>query len=82
MDTSNPNLRKVVFPVTPLKHALVDFAGERYNPEDGAVTVEMIIQVLGEDFPELIWVLAEENFFRGYEQALTDVRSVEAATEE
>ena len=33
----------------------------------------MIIQALGEDFPELIWALAEENFFRGYEQAIRDV---------
>jgi len=82
MDTSNPNLRKVVFPETPLKHALVDFAGTKFNPDDGNVTVEMIIQALGEDFPELIWAMAEENFFRGYEQALTDVKSVEAALEE
>ena len=82
MDTSNPNLRKVVFPVTPLKHALVDFAGERFNPDDGAVTVEMIIQALGEDFPELVWALAEENFFRGYEQALADVYQVDSAAEE
>jgi len=82
MDTSNPNLKEIVFPKTPLKHMLVDFAGGKFKPEDGNVTVEMIIQALGEDFPELIWVLAEENFFRGYEQALTDVRSVETASEE
>ena len=37
----------------------------------------MIIQALGEEFPELIWAMAEENFFRGYEQAMADVRSVE-----
>ena len=82
MDVSNPNLKKLVFPETPLKHALVDFAGEKFKPDDGNVTVEMIIQALGEDFPELIWVLAEENFFRGYEQAMTDVRSVAAVSEE
>ena len=77
MDVSNPNLRKVVFPETPLKHALVDFTGQKFNPEDGNVTIEMIIQALGEDFPELVWVLAEENFFRGYEQAMTDVEEGE-----
>jgi hypothetical protein len=73
MDISNPNLKKVVFPETPLKHALVDFAGEKFKPQNGEVTVDMIIQALGEDFPELIWALAEENFFRGYEQAISDV---------
>ena len=81
METSNPNLKKVIFPVTPLKHALVDFAGERFKPEDGSVTVEMIIQVLGEEFPELVWALAEENFFRGYEQALSDIHQIETTEE-
>tara|TARA_R110000824_G_scaffold180947_1_gene361561 strand:+ start:1903 stop:2154 length:252 start_codon:yes stop_codon:yes gene_type:complete len=73
MDISNPNLKKIVFPETPLKHALVDFAGGKFKPQNGEVTVDMIIQALGEDFPELIWALAEENFFRGYEQAIRDV---------
>ncbi len=81
MDISNPDLKEVVFPETPLKNALIDFTGEKFNPDDGNVTVEMIIQALSEDFPELILVMAEENFFRGYEQALTDVRSVEATEE-
>ena len=49
MDISNPNLKKVVFPETPLKHALVDFAGEKFKPQNGEVTVDMIIQALGED---------------------------------
>jgi hypothetical protein len=72
MDTSNPTLRKVVFPETPLKHALVDYAGEKNKPENGEVTLEMIINTLAEDFPELILTIAEENFFRGYEQAFND----------
>jgi hypothetical protein len=76
METSNPNLKMIVFPETPLKHALVDFTGTKFNPDDGNVTVEMIIQALGEDFPELIWALAEENFFRGYEQALEDANNI------
>ena len=79
MVTSNPNLKKVVFPETPLKHALVDFTGEKFKPQNGEVTVDMILQALGEEFPELIWALAEENFFRGYEQALSDTNSAQAA---
>ena len=77
MDTSNPNLKKVVFPETPLKHALFDFTGQKYKPQNGEVTVDLIIQALGEDFPELIWALAEENFFRGYEQALMDLQEAQ-----
>jgi len=32
----------------------------------------MIVEVLAQDFPELILVLAEENFVRGYSQGLSD----------
>ena len=53
--------------------------GNKLNPdtqdpieEDFGVTVEMIIQVLTEDFPEIVLALAEENFIRGYEQGLND----------
>ena len=33
----------------------------------------MLIEVVSKDFPELILVLAEENYIRGYQQALVDV---------
>ena len=32
----------------------------------------MVINVLADDFPEVILALAEENFFRGYKQGLDD----------
>jgi len=64
---------------TPLKEYIVDYVGNKLEPglqdpieEDHGVTVEMIIQVLTEDFPEIILALAEENFIRGYEQGLND----------
>jgi hypothetical protein len=33
----------------------------------------MIIQVMAEEFPEFLMPLAEENFIRGYRQAIIDV---------
>ncbi len=33
----------------------------------------MIVEVMSEQFPEFLMALAEENWIRGYRQALTDV---------
>ncbi len=57
---------------TPLKEYIVEYVGEKLDPDDAGVTVEMIINVLADDFPEIIFALAEENFMRGYEQGLGD----------
>tara|TARA_R110002072_G_scaffold68593_6_gene166842 strand:+ start:2259 stop:2528 length:270 start_codon:yes stop_codon:yes gene_type:complete len=59
----------------PLKEFVVNYVGEAVNPEDGNVTVEMIIEVLAGEFPEFVLALAEENWIRGYHQALTDVEA-------
>ena len=69
----NPNLIKIVDPENDLKNFLVEYVGEKKNPEDQNVTVEMIIEVLAEEFPEFILAIAEENWIRGYQQALDDV---------
>ena len=55
-----------------LKDFIVNYTGEKLNPDDDSVTVEMIIDVLATEFPELVLPIAEENFFRGYKQALQD----------
>ena len=52
---------------------LVEYVGNELNPEDQRVTVEMIIQVMAEQFPEFVLAMAEENWVRGYQQALVDV---------
>ena len=70
---SNPELREVVTPENELKVWLVDYVGNKQNPEDGNVTVEMIIETLAEDFPEFTMAVASENFLRGYHQALCDI---------
>tara|TARA_R110002051_G_scaffold226936_1_gene289468 strand:- start:1443 stop:1715 length:273 start_codon:yes stop_codon:yes gene_type:complete len=58
---------------TELKEWLVNYVGNKKAPEDGDVTVEMIIEAVAEEFPEFLLVVAEENFLRGYEQGLADL---------
>jgi hypothetical protein len=57
----------------PLKSWLVNYVGERVSPEDDVVRVEHIVEVLAQEFPEFLMVVAEENWIRGYQQGITDV---------
>jgi len=57
-----------------LKQSIVEYVGNKLTPKDDKVTTEMVIEVMAQDFPEIILALAEENFIRGYSQALTDVQ--------
>tara|TARA_R110000824_G_scaffold93073_1_gene225337 strand:+ start:2872 stop:3228 length:357 start_codon:yes stop_codon:yes gene_type:complete len=61
----------------PLKAMLVNYVGSVLAPEDGQITVNMIIETLASEFPEFLLVVARENWLRGYEQALTDVDNAE-----
>tara|TARA_Y100000310_G_scaffold109405_1_gene107851 strand:+ start:1986 stop:2288 length:303 start_codon:yes stop_codon:yes gene_type:complete len=69
----NPVLKETVATDTELKEWLVNYVGGKRNPENNEVTVEMIIETIGEEFPEFLLVVAEENWIRGYHQALVDV---------
>jgi len=71
----NPDLDEVVQVDNELKTFVVDYVGKELQPETGNVTVEMVIDVLASHFPELVFALAEENFIRGYEQAMDDLES-------
>ena len=62
---------------TELRDYIVDYVGNLLNPEDSQVTVEMIINVLADELPEVVLPLVEENYIRGYEQGLEDLRSFE-----
>ena len=70
---SNPELEKIVEPENDLKNMLVEYVGEKLNPEDQNVTLEMIVDVVAAEFPEFMLAIAEENWIRGYQQALDDV---------
>jgi len=70
---NNPELTEVVQVDNALKDFIVEYTGEELNPENKEVTVEMVIEVLASHFPEVVFALAEENFIRGYQQAMTDL---------
>ena len=59
-----------------LKEYMIDYVGNKHNPENDDVTVEMVVETLADEFPEFLLMVAEENYIRGYEQALDDVNSV------
>ena len=65
-----------------LKLWLVNYVGDKTKPESGEVTVENIIDVMAEEFPDFLLALAEENWIRGYHQALTDVEVGEKLAKE
>ena len=44
---------------------------------DGSVTVEMVAELMIREFPDFMLAIAEENFMRGYRQALSDVEYTE-----
>ena len=83
MEEKNPLLTtNVDSDESALKGWLVNYVGEKTNPDGGNVTVENIIDVMAEEFPEFLMALAEENWIRGYHQALTDVEMGENLAKE
>ena len=58
---------------SPMKEWLVNYVGKEANPENDEVTVEMIVELMAKEFPEFVLAVAEENWIRGYQQALQDV---------
>ena len=66
-------LKKEVESENPMKEWLVDYVGDKHAPEDGQVTVEMVVESMAEEFPEFLLALAEENWIRGYRQGIADV---------
>ena len=78
----NPTLHEAVNSDTALKEWLVDYVGEKHKPESEEVTVEMIVATIADEFPEFLMAIAEENWVRGYHQALVDVEEGQKALEE
>jgi|TARA_Y100000034_G_C6835629_1_gene377575 predicted esterase YcpF (UPF0227 family) len=78
----NPALSETVKPDNDLKNMLVEYVGEKINPEDQNITVEMIVEAMAKEFPEFLLVIAEENWIRGYHQALDDVEVGKKLVEE
>lgn len=72
----NNILQKVVSIDGELKSLIIDYVGKKTNPQNGEVTLEMVIGSLAEEFPEILLAVAEENFLRGYEVGLNDSTSL------
>ena len=65
-----------------LKTFLVEYVGEKEKPENDEVTVEMIVNTMAKEFPEFVLTVAEENWVRGYQQAMVDVEVGERLIEQ
>jgi len=76
MENKNPDLERYIETTSGLRDLVVNYIGNRLAaPED--VTVDMAVEVFAAEFPEFLMAVAEENFLRGYEQALIDVENIE-----
>jgi len=78
----NTLLNELVTRDSGVKQWLVDYVGKSHNPKDDEVTVEMIVETMATEFPEFLLVVAEENWLRGYQQALEDVELGQKMLEE
>lgn len=56
-----------------MKTWLVDYVGKKMDAVNGEVTVDMIVQAMADEFPDFLRLVAQENWLRGYQQALHDV---------
>jgi len=73
----NPDLLKEIIPTeSELKEIIVNYVGEKLNPDNDEITVEQVIDVFAEQFPEFLLVVAEENWINGYTQALNDTKYI------
>lgn len=73
VNNENPDLLVPVEPENEMKTWLINYVGDKLQPENDEVNVEMIIKVMADEFPEFLMPVAEENFIRGYRQAMADV---------
>jgi hypothetical protein len=81
MENKNPDLERYIETTSGLRQLVVNYIGTRLAaPED--VTVDMAVEVFAAEFPEFLMAIAEENFLRGYEQALTDAENMTTGREE
>jgi len=70
-------LNQIVVSDSGMRELIVEYIGNKLNPENDEVTLEMIIGVLAEEFPEIVLAIAEENFLRGYSAGLDDVSALD-----
>ena len=77
MTEENSLLEEEVNEDSEVKKWLVEYVGNKNQPENSEVTVEMIVQTMADEFPDFLIAVAEENWVRGYQQAMSDVVTTE-----
>ena len=82
VDVLNPELVQALEKDSPMKEWLVDYVGNKANPENDEVNLAMIIETMADEFPEFLLALAEENWVRGYHQAINDMETGKKLYEE
>ncbi len=82
MDIHNEELNKTIETDTSLKEVIVDYIGNKLDPENGEITVENVVSVMAHEFPEFLIAVAEENWVRGYEQGLSDQTHLNTANQQ
>jgi len=73
VDEKNPDLLLPVVKDSKLKKLIINYVGEQLAPEKDEINVEMVIKIMADEFPEILLAIAEENFIRGYQQAMWDI---------
>jgi len=78
-ETASTDVAKTTVEKTegPLKQLLVDYVGGKHAPDNGEVTVEMIVETVANEFPDFLLLVAKENWIRGYQQAMHDIENLE-----
>ena len=57
---------------TKLKELIINYVGEQLHPTTPEVTVEDVVKIFADEFPEFLLVVAQENFLRGYALGIDD----------
>ena len=56
--SENTDLQEVVSEDTEMKRWLVEYVGNKKQPENNEVTVEMVVETIAEEFPDFLAVAA------------------------
>ena len=73
LEQESNELQEPVQADSALKELIVGYVGRKLNPKNNEVTLEMVIETFAEEFDDFLLPIAEENFIRGYKQAISDI---------
>ena len=78
----NPALTEELKKDSPMNEWQIDYVGNKHSPENDEVNLAMIIETMADEFPDFLLALAEENWIRGYHQAINDMETGKKLYEE